>query len=124
MSKVGNSLTSTLRQDIGSSFGGARNRFYEPAFRKQSPSPVSYKIPHTIGFDLQSLTAKHNNQRKTVMGKESRNKEFIKLITPLDNMPGPGSYAHYTRFNNDQKLLSLRHIKKNARSSKNSPARA
>ncbi len=101
MSKVGNSLTSTLRQDIGTSFGVARNRFYEPAFRKQSPSPVSYQIPNTIGFNLQSLTAKHHNQSKNVMGKESRDKEFIKLITPLDNMPGPGSYAHYTRFNND-----------------------
>jgi hypothetical protein len=83
----------------------ARNRFYEPALRKQGPAPTAYNIPDTFGIDKHSMTAKPHirRERKTVIGKESRDKEFVKLITPLEkmNMPGPGTYAHYTGFNND-----------------------
>ena len=42
---------------------------------------------------------------KTVFGRTSRDREFDKLLSPkaVCEVPGPGSYAHYTEFNNDEK---------------------
>ena len=51
MSKVGMSLTSTIRNDRGKAFGKANDRFYQPTLKKDSPSPTAYTLPGSVGFD-------------------------------------------------------------------------
>jgi len=53
--------------------------------RRQSPPPTAYSIPDTIGYDPSSATAKPHQKRqvKAVIGRESRNNEFNKHLTPL-----------------------------------------
>lgn len=52
MSKVGTSLSSTIRYDVGKSFGKAKDRFQAPTIKRNSPSPNSYAIPETVGLDM------------------------------------------------------------------------
>ena len=49
------------------------------------------------------------NLGKTVFGRENRSNQFDKLILPIERTggPGPGSYAHYTYFNNDEKAMRM-----------------
>ena len=105
MSKVGASLASTIRSDVGKSFGKAQDRFAMPTHTRQSPPPGSYSIPDTIGVDVERQKPRVLNARnmgKTVFGKEDRSRQFTKLLLPGDSheVPGPGRYAHYTKFNN------------------------
>ena len=75
MSKVGASLNSTIRSDVGRSFGKAKDRFQVPTIKRMSPSPVSYTIPETIGVDMVHQKQKFFNARnlgKTIFGKEDR----------------------------------------------------
>lgn len=47
MSKIGVSLASTIRCDLGKSFGKAHDRFITPTLKHRSPSPNAYQIPDT-----------------------------------------------------------------------------
>ena len=101
MSKVGASLSSTIRSDVGKSFGKAKDRFAVPTLKRSSPSPQQYLIPDTVGLDSQRMKQRLYNARnlgKTVFGRENRSREFEKLILPKNRVdaPGPGQYAHYT----------------------------
>ena len=51
MQKVGKSLTSTIHNERGYSFGGARDRFHYPTMKVQSPPPNAYHISDSIGYD-------------------------------------------------------------------------
>lgn len=110
MSSIGNSLTSTIRVDRGQPFGKARDRFYSPAAIKPGPSPNTYSIPSTVGYDERKRSQPYtaSRQRRTVFGKEDRSKLFLKQLVARAAIEtpelGPGSYAHYTDFNNDEKF--------------------
>ena len=114
MSKIGMSLTSTIRHDMGRAFPKANDRFYLSVLngKRHSPSPTSYTLPGSVGFDDTKRSAAPfvtTKQGRTVFGRENRSKKFGSLLTPNEvfNVPGPGHYAFYTQFNNDQKMLSI-----------------
>ena len=46
--------------------------------------------------------------QRTVFGRENRSNQFDKLIIPVElcERPGPGTYGHYTQFNNSVKHAS------------------
>ena len=79
MSLIGQSITSTIRHDRGSSFSKSKDRFFISP-KRGSPSPTAYTLPGTIGFDDNERVApfKSLKQRRTVFGKEDRSKEFNK----------------------------------------------
>ena len=110
MSQIGNSLSSTIRVDKGQPFSKARDRFFSPAAIKPGPSPVAYTMPSTIGYDerRRSMPYTASRQRRTVFGKEDRSKVFERMLVNKiqHEIPGPGQYAHYTEFNNDEKFSS------------------
>ena len=112
MSKIGNSLTSTIRQDRGISFGKAQDRFKMPTQRRTSPAPTAYTLPDTIGIqgERASVILNHRGEKKpgvTVFGRENRSKQFDLQIMPKEKfmVPGPGNYAFYTQFDNDEKFM-------------------
>ena len=112
MSKIGMSLTSTIRIDRGKAFPKAQDRFYQPALKRQSPDPTAYTLPGSVGFDDKRRSAAPfvtTKQARTVFGRENRTRKFNSLLTPNEvfNVPGPGQYAHYTTFNNDMKMKSI-----------------
>ena len=41
-----------------------------------------------------------------MFGRENRSNKFDQLLLPIEKIeaPGPGSYSHYTQFNNKHKL--------------------
>ena len=107
MEKVGKSLTSTIRTDKGSAFSRANDRFRPPTFKQQSPSPQAYRIGDSIGYDDNERHShyKTSKNNRAVFGRQNREAEYIKFLTPQETveMPGPGQYSHYTQFNNDEK---------------------
>ena len=75
MSKVGHSLASTIRSDIGASFTKANDRFVAPTKKRQSPSPNAYRIPDTVGWKEASISMSPFSSKKmgkTVFGRERR----------------------------------------------------
>lgn len=100
MSKVGKSLTSTIRTDRGNSFGRAQDRFKAPTGKKHSPSPNAYFLNDSIGYDdgARHSPFKTSKMLRAVFGKEDRSAQFNKLLKPMEltDMPGPGTYAHWT----------------------------
>ena len=136
MSKIGKSLTSTIRYDRGKSFSRAQNRFtlIPQHVKLQSPPPTSYNIPDSIGYHDERRAARPfvtSNMRRTVFGREDRSSMFDKIILPSEiyHVPGPGSYAHYTGFDNDEKFniamnaASRLSPSKGSKTAKNSPLR-
>ena len=111
MEKIGKSLTSTIRTDRGNSFQRANDRFKAPTLKKQSPAPTAYRITDSIGYDdsvRQTSPYKTSRMQRAVFGREDRERQFTKLLKPIEltDRPGPGQYSHYTQFNNDTKLAS------------------
>jgi len=94
MEKVGKSLTSTIRTELGNSFGRANDRFKAPTLKKNNPSPASYRITDSIGYDDESRNSPYKSTRmhKAVFGFENREAQFEKLLRPLEliERPSPG----------------------------------
>jgi len=124
MSKIGQSLSSTIRLDTGHSFSKAQDRFRAPTMKKQSPSPDKYHLGDSIGYDDDHRSGPFKTQRmmRTRFGREDRSRKFDKALVPeeLIERPGPGSYAHFTQFNNDSKEALLSSVLKKTYSNVNS----
>jgi len=113
MSKIGKSLSSTIRTDQGFGFAKARDRFHAPTSKKQSPCPQSYHIADSIGYEDNSINLfKMSNAMRVRFGNENRSRQFDKILQPLERseVPGPGQYSHQTQFDNEIKFqLSVKH---------------
>ena len=100
MSKIGASLTSTIRTDRGSHFGKANDRFRAPTQKKPTPSPQAYFLSDSIGYDDATRNSPFKTLRngRAVFGRENRSRQFDSLIAPIEliQMPGPGQYSHQT----------------------------
>ena len=74
MEKIGKSLTSTIRKDLGCSFGLANDRFKAPTMKKQSPSPQAYQISDSIGYDDNYRQSPYMTKKvqRTRFGRENR----------------------------------------------------
>ena len=111
MSKVGKTLASTIRTDKGFGFSKANDRFLAPTMKRQSPSPDRYFLSDSIGYDDFARTSpfKTSKNGRAVFGRENRSDQFAQILRPKEKSerPGPGSYCHYTQFNNDAKTESM-----------------
>ena len=105
MAKVGKSLTSTIQNDRGFSFGGAMDRFRAPTQKFQSPPPNTYRISDSIGYENERAPFKTSKMITPHFVKDSRLgiDLLLKLKVDRDPSPGPGSYSHYSEFNNTRK---------------------
>ena len=116
MSKIGKSLTSTIRTDCGNAFSKAQDRFCAPTQKRQSPSPQTYNLSDSIGYDdsRRHSPFKTSKMMRTCFGREDRSNQFDRLLKPIEltERPGPGSYRHFTQFNNEAKLASSIVLKK------------
>ena len=103
MSKVGKSLTSTIHNDRGYSFGGAMDRFRAPTQKQQSPPPNKYSISDSIGYDQGPF--KTTKSIKPHFSKDRRVgiDLLFKMNVDRDPSPGPGTYTHFSEFNNTRK---------------------